>query len=65
MGRLTSEPSKWFKIIRTIGVVLAAISGGILASPIALPAGIVTAAGYIALGGSIAAGVAHTANQEE
>ena len=49
MNRITSQPSKFFKIIRAIGVALAAVSGAILASPIALPAAVVTLAGYAAL----------------
>lgn len=65
MNRLTSEPSKFFKIIRAIGIALGAAAGAILASPVALPAGVVTAAGYIALGGTVAAAVAHTANENE
>ena len=65
MSRITSQPSKFFKIIRAIGVALAAVSGAILASPIALPAAVVTLAGYAALGGTVAAAVAHTSNESE
>ena len=65
MSRITSEPSKFFKIIRAIGIALAAAAGAVLAAPVALPAGIVTAAGYIALAGTVAGAVAHTANKEE
>lgn len=65
MSRLKSEPSKWFKAIRTIGLSLAGIAGAILTAPIALPAGVVTLAGYIALAGTVAGVVAHTANENE
>ena len=65
MSRLTTEPSKFFKIIRAIGIALAAVSGAILAAPVALPAGVLTAAGYVALAGTVAGAVAHTANENE
>ncbi len=65
MNRLKSEPSKFFKIIRAIGLALAAVSGAVLAAPVVLPAGVLTAAGYIALAGTVAGAVAHTANSEE
>jgi len=65
MSRLRSKTPKFFRIVRNIGVVLASVSGVILAAPIALPASIVTLAGYVALGGSIAASVAQHAKEEE
>jgi len=45
MSRLRSKTPKFFRIVRNIGVVLASVSGVILAAPIALPASIVTLAG--------------------
>lgn len=42
-------------------MALTAISGTLLAAPIALPAAVVTVAGYLALGGAIAGAVAQTA----
>jgi len=65
MSRLRSKTPKFFRIVRNIGVVLASVSGVILAAPIALPASIVTLAGYVAFGGSIAASVAQHAKEEE
>jgi len=65
MSRLTSQPSKFFKIIRTIGLALGAIAGVIATAPIALPAAVVTAAGYITFASAAAAAVAHTANENE
>ena len=50
-----------FKTLRTIGLALAAIGGAILASPIALPAGLVAAAGYVALAGGVVTAVSQTA----
>lgn len=59
--RVTHETPKWFKIVRNVGLALTAISGTILAAPIALPATVVSVAGYLALGGAIASAVAQTA----
>jgi hypothetical protein len=61
---LASTP-KWFKVLRTVGLVLASVGGIIIASPVALPVGLVSAAGYLVLGGSIISVVSQTAVQSE
>ena len=64
--RVQAPTPKWFKILRTIGIALASVGGVIIASPIALPVGLVSAAGYFILGGSIISVVSQTAvNTEE
>lgn len=63
--RVKAPTPKWFKIVRTIGITLTAIGGAILAAPVAVPTVIVTVAGYLALGGTIATAVAQTAIQVE
>ena len=47
---------KFFKTLRTIGLVIGLVGASILASPVALPAAI----GYLALAGSIVTGVSQT-----
>ena len=59
--RVKAPTPKFFKTLRTIGLALAAIGGAILASPVALPAGLVAAAGYIALAGGVVSAVSQTA----
>jgi len=59
--RVKAPTPKFFKTLRTIGVALAAAGGAILASPIALPAGLVAAAGYILLAGGVMTAVSQTA----
>lgn len=59
--RIKAPTPKFFKKLRTIGLGLAAIGGAILAAPVAVPAGIVTIAGYIALAGGIMTAVSQTA----
>jgi hypothetical protein len=63
--RIVAPTPKWFKKLRTIGITLGSIGGVIIASPIALPVGLVSAAGYLILGGSIISVVSQTAVQAE
>jgi uncharacterized membrane protein HdeD (DUF308 family) len=63
--RTLAPTPKWFKILRTVGIALASVGGIIIASPIALPVGLVSAAGYLVLGGSIISVVAQTAVKSE
>lgn len=63
--RVSAPTPKWFKIIRNIGITLTAVSGAILTAPVAIPATIVTVAGYVMLGGTIATAIAQTAMQTE
>ena len=63
--RTMAPTPKWFKILRTVGIALASVGGIIIASPIALPVGLVSAAGYLVLGGSIISVVSQTAVKSE
>jgi uncharacterized membrane protein HdeD (DUF308 family) len=63
--RALAPTPKWFKILRTVGIVLATIGGTIIASPVTLPVGLVSAAGYLVLGGSIISVVSQTAVKSE
>ena len=63
--RIQAPTPKWFKILRTVGIALASVGGIIIASPIALPVGLVSAAGYLVLGGSIISVVSQTAVKSE
>jgi hypothetical protein len=47
-------PTFWKKVQR-LGVIAGAIGGIIVAAPVALPAAIVSAAGYLLLAGSVTA----------
>lgn len=63
--RIQAPTPKWFKILRTVGIALASVGGVIIGSPVALPVGLVSAAGYLVLGGSIISVVSQTAVQSE
>ena len=63
--RVLAPTPKWFKILRTVGIALASVGGIIIASPVALPVGLVSAAGYLILGGSIITAVSQTGVKTE
>lgn len=55
--RAKAPTPKFFKILRTVGLALLAISGSIVAAPVALPAVVVTVAGYAAVAGGVLSAV--------
>ena len=63
--RVKAPTPKWFKILRTIGIALASVGGIVIAAPVALPVGLVSAAGYLVLGGSIISAVSQTGVKSE
>ena len=64
INRIQAPTPKFFRKVRSIGLVLAAVSATLLATPIALPAVVVQVAGYLAVAGSVATAVAQTATEE-
>lgn len=63
--RIKEPTPKFFKKIRNIGLVMTAISGVLVTSPIALPTLVVSVAGYLAVAGGIASAVSQTAVHRE
>ena len=55
--RAQAPTPKFFKILRTIGLALLAVSGAILTAPVALPVLVVTIAGYTAVAGGVLSAV--------
>ncbi len=55
--RAQAPTPKFFRIMRTVGLTMLAVSGSILAAPVALPVGLVTVAGYLAVAGGVASAV--------
>lgn len=53
LERAKAPTPKFFKILRSIGLALLGISGSIVASPVLLPAAVVTVAGYVAVAGGV------------
>ena len=63
IDRLKAPTPKFFRIIRTVGLVLAAVGGVLVASPIAIPAAIVTAGGYLIVAGSVATAISQAVTE--
>lgn len=63
--RATAPTPKFFKKLRNIGLVLAAVATTIVAAPVALPVVVIKIAGYLAVAGGIAGAVSQTAVEGE
>ena len=59
--RMKQPTPKFFRKLRNIGLAIAAVSAGILASPVALPVLIIKVAGYLAVAAGIMSAVSQTA----
>ena len=65
MKRMQAPTPKFFKILRTVGIALAAVGGTLLTAPVALPAAVITIAGYISVAGAVMTAVSQTAVESE
>jgi hypothetical protein len=63
--RMKAPTPKFFRVLRNVGIVLVAASGALIATPIALPAAIVTAATYLGVAGGVATAVSQVAVAKE
>ena len=63
--RIQAPTPKFFKVLRTIGLVLAAVGGTILAAPVALPVVIVSIGGYIAVAGGVISAVSQLTTTDQ
>ena len=63
--RIKAPTPKFFKILRSIGLALLAISGTIVAAPLVLPVTVVTVAGYMAVAGGVISAVSQMTVVEE
>jgi len=63
--RAKAPTPKFFRVLRTVGLALVAAGGTILAAPVALPALVITIAGYAALAGGVMTAVSQTAVDSE
>jgi uncharacterized membrane protein HdeD (DUF308 family) len=57
VDRAKAPTPKFFRLLRSIGLVLLAISGTIITAPVALPVTLVSAAGYVAVAGGVISAV--------
>lgn len=63
--RAKAPTPKFFRVLRTVGLALLAVSGSIVAAPVALPAIIVTVAGYAAVAGTVLSAVSQITVDED
>lgn len=63
--RIKSPTPRFFKNLRNIGLTVAAIGATLIASPISLPAVVVTIAGYCTLAGSVISAVSQITTGRE
>lgn len=57
LERATAPTPKFFRVLRTIGLALAAAGAALVAGPIAVPTAVVTVAGYLTVAGGVLAAV--------
>ena len=62
--RCGADTPPFFKKLRMIGLVIAAAGTAVVASPIALPAAVVTVGGYLIAGGAVATAVSQAAIED-
>lgn len=63
--RIQSPTPKFFKTLRTVGIVLLAVSGSLMTAPITLPAAVLSVAGYIAVAGGVLSAVSQATVDEK
>ena len=61
MERMKAPTPKFFRVLRTVGLALAASGATLLAAPIALPATLVAVAGYLTVAGGVMTAVSQSA----
>ena len=61
LQRMKAPTPKFFRVLRNVGLALAAAGSALLAAPIALPAGLITIAGYLTVAGSVVTAVSQSA----
>lgn len=62
--RAKAPTPKFFKVLRNIGLAMAAIGGTILAASVALPVVLTTVGGYMAVAGGVVSAVSQLTTRE-
>ena len=63
--RAKAPTPKFFKVLRNIGLALAAVGGTILAAPIALPVVVTSIGGYLAVAGGVVSAISQLTTKED
>lgn len=65
INRVKAPTPKFFKVLRNVGLALAAVGGTILAAPIVLPVVVITIGGYLAVAGGVVSAVSQLTTVQE
>lgn len=65
LKRAKAPTPKFFKVLRTIGLVMAAVGGTVLTAPIGLPVVICSIGGYMAVAGGVLSAVSQITTLDE
>ena len=65
LERAKAPTPKFFKKLRTIGLILAAVGTAVVTAPVSLPVAVVTAAGYLTVAGSVVSAVSQITTEKE
>lgn len=65
IDRLKAPTPKFFKVLRNIGLGLAAAGGILVAAPVAIPTALVALGGYLIVAGSVATAVSQAVTTNE
>jgi uncharacterized membrane protein HdeD (DUF308 family) len=57
---MNAPTPRFFRVLRTLGLALAAAGGVLLAAPVALPAVVLTVAGYLTVAGGVMTAVSQS-----
>jgi uncharacterized membrane protein HdeD (DUF308 family) len=63
--RAKAPVPKFFKVLRNIGLTMAAIGGAVLAAPIGLPIAVSSIGGYLVLSGGVLSAVSQLTVQND
>ncbi|WP_269686388.1 hypothetical protein [Flavobacterium lacustre] len=63
--RIQAPTPKFFRVLRSIGLALLAISGSLIAAPVALPVAVVSVAGYAAVAGGVISAISQITVDDE
>lgn len=65
LERFKAKTPKFYKILRNVGLGMAAAGGVLIASPIAIPAIFITIGGYLIVAGSVATAISQSVTTTE
>lgn len=62
--RAKAPTPKFFRKLRNIGLVMAAVSAAIITAPVSLPAAVISVAGYVGVAGGVISAVSQVTTKD-